>query len=87
MTELKEDFEKAVAHSKELKARPDNPTLLQLYSLYKQATEGDINADEKPAMFDFVAQAKYNAWLNLKGTTTEDAMHLYITLVTDLAAQ
>lgn len=87
MTELKEEFEKAVAHSKELKARPDNATLLQLYSLYKQATEGDINAADKPAMFDFVAQAKYNAWSNLKGTTAEEAMNLYISLVTDLAAQ
>jgi diazepam-binding inhibitor (GABA receptor modulating acyl-CoA-binding protein) len=87
MTELKEEFEKAVAQSKELKIRPDNETLLRLYSLYKQATEGDIEADEKPAMFDFVAQAKYNAWSNLKGTTIQEAMHLYITLVTDLAAQ
>ena len=35
--ELKEQFEKAAADSKNLGAKPDNETLLQLYSLYKQA--------------------------------------------------
>jgi len=44
MTDLKDAFEKAVAESKQLPSKPDNETLLSLYSLYKQATEGDINA-------------------------------------------
>ena len=78
--ELKENFDKAVVESKEIPKRPDNETLLQLYSLYKQATEGDING-EKPAMFDFVAQAKYNAWTSLKGTSADEAMQQYIALV------
>lgn len=83
--ELKENFDNAVIESKQITKRPDNETLLQLYSLYKQATEGDINS-EKPAMFDFVAQAKYNAWDNLKGTSANDAMQQYITLVEKLKA-
>jgi len=82
--ELKENFDKAVTESKEISKRPDNETLLQLYSLYKQATEGNVNAEEKPAMFDFVAQAKYNAWTKLKGTSANDAMKQYIALVTKL---
>jgi len=81
----KEIFEKAVADSKTLPAKPDNETLLRLYSLYKQATEGDINTDNPPGMFDFVAKAKYDAWLNLKGMTSADAMQQYIAVVESLA--
>ncbi|WP_295675007.1 acyl-CoA-binding protein [uncultured Mucilaginibacter sp.] len=82
--ELKEAFDNAVAASKTLNARPDNETLLQLYSLFKQATEGDINTDNPPGMFDFVAKAKYDAWLKLKGTSAENAMEKYVSLVKQL---
>jgi len=81
--ELKETFEQAVADSKTIPSRPDNETLLRLYSLYKQATEGDINT-EPPGMFDFVAKAKYDAWTKLKGLTAEDAMQQYIAVVEEL---
>jgi len=81
--ELKETFEQAVADSKTIPSRPDNETLLHLYSLYKQATEGDINT-EPPGMFDFVAKAKYDAWTKLKGLTAEDAMQQYIAVVEEL---
>ena len=80
----KETFEKAVAASKQLPSRPDNETLLRLYSLYKQATDGDIDIPP-PGMFDFVAKAKYDAWLKLKGITSADAMQQYIDTVKDLA--
>ena len=83
--ELKENFDKAVVESKQISSRPDNETLLQLYSLYKQATEGDINSDP-PGMFDFVAKAKYDAWTKLKGTSTDNAMHQYIAVVDGLKA-
>jgi acyl-CoA-binding protein len=76
-------FEQAVAESKALPDRPSNETLLQLYSLYKQATEGDAKG-EAPNMFDFVAKAKYEAWLSLKGKTPEAAMKDYIALVEKL---
>lgn len=76
-------FEQAVAESKALPDRPSNETLLQLYSLYKQATEGDANG-EAPNMYDFVAKAKYEAWLSLKGKTPEAAMKEYIALVEKL---
>lgn len=87
MSDLKNAFEKAVADSKLLTAKPDNETLLRLYSLYKQATEGDINTDNPPGMFDFVAKAKYDAWLKLKGVTADDAMEQYVQLVTILSAK
>ena len=81
--ESKSLFEKAVEDSKSLPVKPSNETLLNLYSLYKQATEGDVN-DEAPAMFDFVAKAKYEAWSSLKGKTKEAAMQEYIKLVDNL---
>lgn len=81
---LKENFEKAAAGSKTLPAKPDNDTLLKLYSLYKQATEGDAPAENSAGMFDFVANAKYNAWKGLKGTSADDAMQQYIALVESL---
>ena len=81
---LKETFEKAVVESKQLTSKPDNETLLNLYSLYKQSTESDA-PDEGPSNpFDFVGVAKHNAWLKLKGTSTDDAMTKYVALVESL---
>lgn len=82
--ELKEQFEQAVAESKNLPERPSNDTLLQLYSLYKQGTTGDVDADPPSNPFDFVGKAKYEAWAALKGKTTTEAMSEYIELVRKL---
>lgn len=79
--DLKTLFEQAAEESKTLSDRPSNDTLLQLYSLYKQATEGDVNADPPANPFDFVSKAKYEAWSALKGKTKETAMQDYIDLV------
>ena len=76
-------FEKAVEDSKALPVKPSNETLLNLYSLYKQATQGDVN-EEAPNPFDFVAKAKYEAWSSLKGKTRETAMQEYIKLIDNL---
>jgi len=82
--ELISQFEQAVAGSKSLTEKPANETLLQLYSLYKQSTEGDITGEGPSNPFDFVAKAKYNAWVSLKGVTRESAMQQYIDLVNKL---
>ncbi|WP_208094574.1 acyl-CoA-binding protein [Mucilaginibacter agri] len=82
---LKESFEKAVKESKELSKRPDNETLLKLYSLYKQATEGDMDPNTPtPGMFDFVNKAKHDAWKKLNGMSSEAAMDEYIKLYEQL---
>ena len=78
---IKETFEKAVADSKQLTSRPDNDTLLRLYSLYKQATEGDASGEGPTNPFDFVGKAKYNAWQALNGITADDAMNQYVATV------
>ncbi len=82
--ELNEKFTAALADSKTLSEKPDNETLLKIYSLYKQGSEGDINIEEPTNMFDFVAKAKYNAWHELKGVSKEAAMQQYIDLVAKL---
>lgn len=82
--DLKALFEQAVADSKTLSDRPSNDTLLQLYSFFKQATEGDINVDPPANPFDFVSKAKYDAWAALKGKSKETAMQDYVALVEKL---
>ena len=63
--------------------KPDNPTLLKIYGLYKQATLGD-NAEKKPSFSDFVARAKWDAWTANKGLTQDDAKQKYIDLIESL---
>jgi len=82
--DLKEEFEQAAVESKTLSVKPSNETLLQLYSLYKQGSIGDINADPPTNPFDFVGKAKYEAWSSLKGKPVPDAMKEYIELVKKL---
>ena len=72
MSDLKSQFEAAVAQSKNLSERPDNMTLLKLYALYKQGSVGD-NADKKPGFADMVGRAKWDAWNALKGSTPAEA--------------
>ncbi|MEW6694965.1 Acyl CoA binding protein [Tepidimonas thermarum] len=76
-------FDAALQRVKSLTQRPDNATLLKLYALYKQATEGD-NTTPKPSLTDLVARAKWDAWSALKGTPAEVAMQRYIELVDTL---
>jgi diazepam-binding inhibitor (GABA receptor modulator, acyl-CoA-binding protein) len=81
-----QQFESAVARTKEFTKRPSNEELLQLYALYKQATEGDVTG-ERPGGFDFKAIAKYDAWEELKGKSKEVAITEYIALVDQLSTQ
>jgi diazepam-binding inhibitor (GABA receptor modulator, acyl-CoA-binding protein) len=83
--ELAAQFEAAVMQSKILDKKPDNDILLQLYSLYKQATIGDAPDKGDYAMFDFVAKAKHDAWLKLKGIANDTAKQQYIDLVHQLS--
>ncbi len=83
MSDLKSQFEAAVADSKSLTERPDNSTLLKIYGLYKQATVGD-NTDKMPGFSDMVGRAKWEAWSSLKGIDSADAMQQYIDLIGSL---
>ena len=83
MADLKAKFEQAVTESKQLPERPDNMTLLKIYSLYKQATEGDVQG-KRPGFTDMVGRAKYDAWSEQKGKASDAAMQEYIDLVDSL---
>ncbi|MGH8183817.1 MAG: acyl-CoA-binding protein [Rhodanobacteraceae bacterium] len=84
-TDLATDFQQATEDVKRLTERPDNDTLLKLYALYKQATDGDV-CGPKPGFFDFVNTAKYEAWSRLRGMKAGDAQQKYIELVRQLGA-
>ena len=85
MSDLQTRFEQAAKDVQTLPERPDNDTLLRLYALYKQGSEGDVHGP-KPGFFDFVGTAKYEAWAKLKGTKAEEAQQKYIDLVKKLGA-
>ncbi|KAI9307403.1 acyl-CoA-binding protein [Cunninghamella echinulata] len=56
---------------------------LQLYGLYKQATEGDCTVP-KPSSRDIVRLAKWKAWDQLRHLSPVEAQKQYIILVIDL---
>jgi diazepam-binding inhibitor (GABA receptor modulating acyl-CoA-binding protein) len=83
MPDLRATFTTAAAEVQKLTQRPNNEQLLQLYALYKQATEGDVKGS-RPGFLDLTGRAKYDAWAAKKGTTTDKAMQAYIDLVEKL---
>ncbi len=85
MPDLQTRFEQAARDVQALAERPDNATLLRLYALYKQGTEGDASGP-KPGFFDFVGTAKHEAWVSLAGTGRQEAMQQYVELVEALTA-
>ncbi len=80
---LEEKFETAAADVQNLSGRPDNQALLELYALYKQATEGDVSG-KRPSRLKMKARAKYDAWDNKSGIDKDEAMQAYVDLVDDL---
>jgi acyl-CoA-binding protein len=81
-----DQFKDAKARVEKLSSRPSNDQLLDLYGLYKQATEGDVSG-ERPGLFDLKGRAKYDAWAKRKGAAKDDAMKKYVSLVDALAAK
>jgi len=84
VSDLKAQFEAAVAYSKNLTERPDNATLLKLYALYKQGSQGD-NTEPKPGFSDMIGRAKWEAWNAIKGQSSEAAMQAYIDQIESLS--
>jgi diazepam-binding inhibitor (GABA receptor modulator, acyl-CoA-binding protein) len=80
------EFVAAQARVKQLTHTPPPDQLLALYSLYKQATAGDV-AGARPGMLDFKGRAKYDAWAARQGTSKAAAMQQYIELVQRLVKE
>lgn len=85
MSDLKARFEAAAQDVKKLKDDPGNDAKLQLYALFKQGTEGDVQG-RRPGFTDMIGRAKYDAWAKVKGRSNDEAMKNYIALVKSLGA-
>ncbi|XP_048465109.1 enoyl-CoA delta isomerase 2 [Rhincodon typus] len=79
------EFEKAKNKLKTLKNDPGNEVKLQIYALFKQATQGPCDSP-KPSMLDFVNKAKWDAWNSLGKTPKEEARQKYVDLIETLVS-
>ncbi|XP_031835429.1 acyl-CoA-binding protein homolog [Nomia melanderi] len=80
---LQQKFEEAVEAIKTLSKRPSDNEFLELYSLFKQATVGDINTT-RPGMMDVKGKAKWDAWKSKECMSQDNAKEEYIKLVNRL---
>jgi acyl-CoA-binding protein len=78
-----ERFADAQRRVKTLSKAPGTDTLLELYALYKQGSEGDVRGS-RPGMLDLKGRAKFDAWSKKKGLGREAAMEAYVKLVDSL---
>ena len=80
---LDQNFAQSQENVKTLTKRPSDTQFLELYGLFKQASEGDNNSS-KPGMFDIKGQFKWNAWKDKAGLSKDEAKQKYIDLVNGL---
>ena len=80
---LDDDFASAKTRLEQLTKKPSNDELLEVYALYKQATQGDVQG-ARPGMFDLKGRAKHDAWAKRAGTAKDDAKRAYVALVARL---
>jgi diazepam-binding inhibitor (GABA receptor modulating acyl-CoA-binding protein) len=80
---LDDDFASAKTRVEKLPKTPTSDELLELYSLYKQATLGDVSGS-RPGMLDFKGRAKYDAWATRRGTAKDTAKQAYVDAVARL---
>jgi acyl-CoA-binding protein len=76
-------FQDAQDRVRKLARRPSNSELLDLYGLFKQATDGDAKGS-RPGLLDPKGRAKFDAWTSRKGMASEEARKRYVALVDDL---
>ncbi|XP_023952608.1 acyl-CoA-binding protein-like [Bicyclus anynana] len=74
---LDEQFASVAESVRNWKKKPSDNENLALYSLFKQATIGDVNIAEPS---DLIAKAKFKAWTGRKGISQDDAKKQYIAL-------
>ena len=81
--QLNQNFEIAINVVNNLKKRPTDTELLNVYKLFKQAKFGNNDTDE-PSMLSFAKKAKWSAWKAVYGMSKEDAMQNYVNLAMEL---
>lgn len=80
---LQNEFEAAIERVNGLPVAPPQSIQLELYGLYKQATQGDASG-KRPGMMDIRGRAKFDAWSARQGMSNDDAMKAYIELANSL---
>ncbi|XP_050503027.1 putative acyl-CoA-binding protein isoform X5 [Diabrotica virgifera virgifera] len=83
-TESEKKFKSACDQVRKFSKRPPDNDLLELYSLYKQATVGNVNT-AKPSGLEDVK--KWEAWNAKKGIAISSAKEQYIAKAKVLAAK
>ncbi|CAH1153903.1 unnamed protein product [Phaedon cochleariae] len=79
---LEQNFKKACDEARKFTKRPPEKDILEIYSLFKQATVGDINK-AKPS--DVEGKTKWEAWNSKKGMSPKTAKEQYIKRVESLS--
>ncbi|WP_369048675.1 acyl-CoA-binding protein [Tenacibaculum sp. UWU-22] len=72
-------FNKAFEKASNTKVSLPPDTMLQLYAYYKQATAGDNSSFN--TNYDVRSAFKFNAWIQMRGMSKEQAKKEYINLV------
>ena len=83
MSKFQKEFEIYSQSIKALKTKPTDDELLNLYGLYKQATEGNCNTSQ-PWVFQIKEYSKWNAWTKRKDMNNLDATKRYINVAKNL---
>ena len=78
---LKIKFKRASKRVWELSERPSNNQLLELYALFKQATEGDCQGKARGGLKE---RAKWKSWNAINRMSESDAMQRYCSIVDQL---
>ena len=78
---IRDRFKRASKKVWALTERPSNEQLLELYALYKQATEGDCQGKARGGLKE---RAKWKSWNAITGISQVDAMERYCSIVDEL---
>jgi acyl-CoA-binding protein len=90
---LQQEFEAAVQQVNNLPADTAPKHMTDLYGLYKQATEGDVNMKGDSVDADSATQAngpaglsqgQWDSWDKYKGVSEDDAKRQYVAKVTEI---
>jgi acyl-CoA-binding protein len=84
--DTEKEFQQALRDVQRLASKPADKELLDLYALYKQASEGDVSG-KRPGMLDIRGRYKFDAWAAKKGMARNTAMKAYVELVRALQAR
>jgi len=94
--DLKQQFQAAAERVNNLPADAAAAHMTELYGLFKQATEGDVNmkSDEvDPNAADKadgpagLSQAQWDSWNQFKGVSEEEAMRRYVSRAAELTGE